>query len=1657
MASELKELAGRLACFTDTGVRYHRVIPRACDRSRGNDNVTTSDIDGNDDEASTVPDDNVNRVDSNVNMQNNDIMMHIENNLRNDYNLRNNHSENNFNTLRHASSAHTHARSQTNHKLESDSDTDDSDVDDSDDEDNWIRVAKTLDPKSKLYKSLFIEQMKHYIAQTNKDDEMYMKMYSIIWNHCSLEAQHFLLEQSGFRKISRKCDAVGLWNLINSTFLKMDNYNDDRIAAFNYQKYYTDTLVQHPRESIAAFKERFDFAIDGFARHGLTPPPDHQAALHFIDKLDEHRFANFKHEYMRELKADLKSPPDNVQHALDIINKYKFNNPNDNFSRYNNNLTRNSSVFMTQANKTRGRGRSNKNKSTNSTDTPRENDRYAYQTKQPSSDKNRKKEETVESNFKDDDVVCYACGKPGHIRPNCPDKKASGDNQPRRSQTASQYVVKSSFFCTEAREEQIAPTMTETVVNIDQSPPSSAINTLTEMRVTEIYADAGDESFEPGDVLLDSCAQTSVINDSTLLTNIRQGDVLLVIEGVLNTKTKSTRLVGDFGPFGTVFYCKDVKVSILSFAEQRDNAVIEYDFGNDAFNVTTNDGICHQFTRKYKMYAANFRDPPRLSNKSMVATTTVREREQMYPQHEIRRAREAVRICRCLGNESYTGLLHLIRTGAFNNLGLTPQDVIRANEIYGPIVANLKGTSTRRKLKFQLPIPVVDEHISRLQTLYIDILFVEGLPFLMAVSKPMNLTTVELLSDKQAATVDNAVRNMVDLYRSYSYEIDMFVSDSESVLSAVLSRVPNIKHNVVGPGVHVKIVESKGRRIKERVRSILSGLPYQLPTPWIHWAVYFAVKARNKVPVRSSGTSLSPAELLTGIKSNAKTDLRISFGEYVQAHEMDTDNSMRPRTRGCIALLPVGNREGSVRFMDLKTLRVITRDSWTSVPITDEIVEFINDLSNKSRTSKSIPMSPASVTDADSELAESSMTNITDSDKGKNTSTSPQDNAGDDHQPLPLREDEEQDDESDNDDFMPILLADNYSDDDNEDDGNKNIISDENESDDDQPTTPHVIYSTTEEPPLSVSEESIQPDISRSGRIRKKSAVLRDESYQSYIPKVVSKVNATTTTDTEMLKEYIFNLSVKQGIELHGNAAVASINNELKTLIDLEVWEPYQVTNGDDFRKIQKYLIRCKMFLKEKILPTGEFDKLKTRLVAGGHMQDRTLYTESSSPTPSINSVFIIASLAAHANEHVVCMDIGNAYVNAKMTGPPVYMRISADISELLCDLQPEYRSYLCKNGELIVKLKKALYGCVQAGLLWFNHIKNILLAAGFVQNVIDPCVFNSEQHLITVIVYVDDLFVKSSDKDAIDDFVKYIQSRFKKVTVHTGLVHNYLGMTLDFERKPNSVNITMTGYIRDLLREYNITKTVTTPANNNLFCDTDPTLLEKDESDKLHTIVAKLLYVATRVRFEILLAVNYLTTRINKFSRGDWAKAMRVLHYLNSCPELGLTLCLGNNNDVSLYADASYGVHKDGKSHSAGIVTLGNATVSAKTHKQKIVTKSSTEAELVCVSDMVGIAYYVSDFLQDQGLDIGPIQLHQDNTSTISMMLNGCSTHPKTRHINVRYFFIKERIENGEINVKHTKTDDMVADILTKPLQGERFFKLRNLLLNSMVANALA
>ena len=295
------------------------------------------------------------------------------------------------------------------------------------------------------------------------------------------------------------------------------------------------------------------------------------------------------------------------------------------------------------------------------------------------------------------------------------------------------------------------------------------------------------------------------------------------------------------------------------------------------------------------------------------------------------------------------------------------------------------------------------------------------------------------------------------------------------------------------------------------------------------------------------------------------------------------------------------------------------------------------------------------------------------------------------------------------------------------------------------------------------------------------------------------------------------------------------------------------------------------------------------------------------------------------------------------------------------------------------------------------------------------------------------------------------MNSDYSKANVYEGPVIDYLGMLFDFSL-PGELPISMGNMVAEFLQELDVADDAhaESPAASHLYSINESEAKLDDETSKhLHSCVAKALYMAKRGRPDILTAVSFLTTRVKSPNMGDYKKLKRLGSYLNGTKDLKLYLKANKpllpQPTLYCYVDASYALHNDGKGRTGNVLTLGKGAFKISSTKHHIVTKSSTEAEIVGVSDAMGGNLGLMYLMEEQGYNVKPLILYQDNKSAIALLEKGRSTSQRTKHIATRYFFIKDRITSNEIKLVHMGTNDMIADFYTKPLQGDLFRKMRD------------
>eukprot|EP01040_Poterioochromonas_malhamensis_P008527 gene8527-9228_t len=463
-------------------------------------------------------------------------------------------------------------------------------------------------------------------------------------------------------------------------------------------------------------------------------------------------------------------------------------------------------------------------------------------------------------------------------------------------------------------------------------------------------------------------------------------------------------------------------------------------------------------------------------------------------------------------------------------------------------------------------------------------------------------------------------------------------------------------------------------------------------------------------------------------------------------------------------------------------------------------------------------------------------------------------------------------------------------------------------------------------------------------------------------------------------------LSVAKGLKEYGLEAEESIQAEFAQLCDKKVFRP--VKHGDLMPNQKVRVLRTLMFLKRK-----RDGRLKSRFCVDGRRQAGFGYElETTSPTVFTESVIITAVIDAYEERYVVVTDIEGAYLNADMP-LEVHIEIDPVLTKILIKLKPDWAEFMTTKGTLILLLLKAL---------------------------------------------------------GVESVLASLTEVYKKLQTKEGPILEYLGMELDLTEK-RKVKVSMKTLVEETLKEFEVEGTSPLPAPNHLFMVSEGRRqLAKKEKEIFHSIVAKLLYLAKHGRPDLLTAVSFLTTRVQDPDEDDQKKLERLVKYLKGTRELVLTLEADDLTQIHVYIDASYAVHPDMKSHSGLVATLGKGGIFAKSSKQKLVAKSSTEAELIAIADGLDNVMWMRRFMREQGIEVKPVIVHQDNESTIKMVKNGKSTSKHTRHINIRFFSINDHIGRGKVLVVYTPTKEMWADYFTKPLMGALFVAIRNKVMNT-------
>ena len=796
---------------------------------------------------------------------------------------------------------------------------------------------------------------------------------------------------------------------------------------------------------------------------------------------------------------------------------------------------------------------------------------------------------------------------------------------------------------------------------------------------------------------------------------------------------------------------------------------------------------------------------------------TVTENLRAFTKREVEQARRAREMLARMGFPTVEQAMSIINSGS--NFEVSARDFQIAEAIWGKDIASLKGKTTKRATAVA-DISVSTKILQRDQVLSIDIMYLDKLAILVGVATPLGLTIAYSLNTadlkkpaRTAAQVKLGIGHFIGVLASQNFRASVIMSDGESAVVSLVDELGKlgVEVDISGAGGHVARIERKIRLVKERVRShVAYHLPFTLSTVGIAMCVLYCISRLNYEPAGLREWGPSPREAFIGRKPDGKRDFRCSFGDYAQCTVTNTDSGMESRTEDCVVMLPLGNRTGSVRMLSLKSGRLVNRDQFRILPMPESVIKRLNDLALADGRVKgkgelhTKPATYAQDAGAVSDLPDT---------------IEPKVNDGVDPAVLPLDE-VNGPDQIDNGEGVQHGHGGEYE----QSDGGAVDDMDAHGEDVEQPEVEEHEHVDCEMDSLVENmsrmragprehEETYASEIDASGvpvdytagdkgLEEQRSArdaldraarlldvprnpighgVTRHELMDFFRMRSGSALlTRNYEGDGADWGDHVLNISVNEALRTRGDAAVSVIEKELRQMIDKKVWEPVDV-KGLSWEE-KKRIIRSSMFLKEKFLASGEFEKLKARLVAGGDQQDRDLYDDLSAPTVATSSVFTLLSIAAH--EGIAVIDISGAFLNADVTtGLSVHMRLDRNMSGIMVRLSPPYAQFVDHKGCIVVRLDKALYGCVESAALWYENLKVGLSEMGYVPNAHDTCVFNKHnEHGVqcTIAVHVDDLMVTSIDGIMIEAVATGLIKRYGDITRKDGPVVNYLGMVFD-------------------------------------------------------------------------------------------------------------------------------------------------------------------------------------------------------------------------------------------------------------------------------------
>ena len=433
----------------------------------------------------------------------------------------------------------------------------------------------------------------------------------------------------------------------------------------------------------------------------------------------------------------------------------------------------------------------------------------------------------------------------------------------------------------------------------------------------------------------------------------------------------------------------------------------------------------------------------------------------------------------------------------------------------------------------------------------------------------------------------------------------------------------------------------------------------------------------------------------------------------------------------------------------------------------------------------------------------------------------------------------------------------------------------------------------------------------------------------------------------------------------------------------------------------------------------GNIVRYKARLVARGFKQIKGLdFDETFAPVINQHSIHLLFWLAIHKGYNIHQMDVNTAFLYGTLE-EDIYVK------------QPPG---FIVEGDQVWKLRKSLYGLKQSPRIWNKNLKDYLISIGFKTSRVDDCIFISKDALIGL--YVDDLIICGNDEKI--NWIKDCLNR-KYDMKDLGKLKHFLKIKVDWI--DNGIQLSQGLYIKELLEKYGMSecKTVNTPFVDNTILKPNELEVDMELQKKYRSAVGSLLYLR-HTRPDISFSVGQLSMFVSNPSNDHWIALKRVLRYLKGTMDFKMCILKEDHAYMNVYVDSSWGNTHNRRSVTGFVIRMGNSSLIWKSKVQPIVSLSSTESEYIALAQCGSYVKWVLMWFKECEFDmVLPVKIYCDNQSCIDISENPVLKE-RSKHIDIKYYFVRDMVQDGTISMEWISTEKQLADIFTKGLSRVKF-----------------